>query len=47
VTSYGASVTADNVSYNGTLGPGASTTFGFLGSHSGNNPTPAVTCTVR
>ncbi len=40
------SVTARNVSYNGTLGAGASTTFGFTGTQSGTNPVPAVTCTA-
>ncbi len=40
------SVTARNVSYNGTLGAGASTTFGFTGTQSGTNPVPAVSCTA-
>ncbi|WP_432051037.1 cellulase family glycosylhydrolase [Verrucosispora sp. NA02020] len=46
VTSSGTTVTARNVSYNGQLGAGASTSFGFLGSWSGSNPAPAVTCTA-
>ncbi|WP_307801698.1 cellulose binding domain-containing protein [Microbispora triticiradicis] len=46
VTSSGSSVTAKNVSYNGGLGAGASTSFGFLGSWNGANPVPAVTCTA-
>ncbi|GIH19888.1 cellulase family glycosylhydrolase [Rugosimonospora africana] len=44
VTSSGSSVTARNVSYNGSLGAGASTTFGFLGSSNGTNSVPAVSC---
>jgi chitin-binding protein len=36
--------TATNVGYNGALGAGASTTFGFLGS--GTASTPTVTCTA-
>jgi mannan endo-1,4-beta-mannosidase len=46
VTSSGSAVTAKNVSYNGKLGAGASTTFGFLGSWTGSNSVPAVTCTA-
>ena len=45
-TSSGASVTARNVSYNGSLAAGASTTFGFLGSWNGTNSVPAVSCTA-
>jgi mannan endo-1,4-beta-mannosidase len=45
-TSSGSSVTARNVSYNGSLGAGASTTFGFLGSWNGTNSAPAVSCTA-
>ncbi|GAA4682262.1 GH12 family glycosyl hydrolase domain-containing protein [Phytohabitans rumicis] len=41
VTQSGSSVTARNVSYNGTLAPGASTNFGFQGTHSGTNQNPA------
>ncbi|MEU7589953.1 CotH kinase family protein [Micromonospora sp. NPDC049230] len=44
VTSQGSAVTARNVSYNGALGAGASTTFGFLGSSAGTPGTPALTC---
>jgi hypothetical protein len=43
-TTSGATVTARNESYNGTLAPAASTTFGLLGSWSGSNTPPAVTC---
>ncbi|MET7400524.1 cellulase family glycosylhydrolase [Dactylosporangium sp. NPDC005572] len=46
ITSSGAAVTARNVSYNGTLGAGASTNFGFLGSWNGTNTAPAVSCTA-
>ena len=43
----GATVTARNVSYNGSLAPGASTTFGFLASWNNSaNAVPAVTCTL-
>ncbi|TDB76134.1 cellulase family glycosylhydrolase, partial [Micromonospora sp. KC723] len=38
ITTSGSNVTATNVSYNGNLGPRASTTFGFIGSGSGSNP---------
>ncbi|WP_433358458.1 CotH kinase family protein [Micromonospora saelicesensis] len=46
VTSQGSAVTARNVAYNGALGAGASTAFGFLGSSSGTPSTPALTCTA-
>jgi cellulose 1,4-beta-cellobiosidase len=48
----GANVTATNESYNASLPTGGSVTFGFNGSHSGNNPIPTtftldgVTCNV-
>jgi mannan endo-1,4-beta-mannosidase len=45
-TTNGSAVTARNVSYNGSLGAGASTTFGFLASWSGTNGVPAVSCTA-
>jgi poly(hydroxyalkanoate) depolymerase family esterase len=35
-------VTARNVGYNGTLAPGASTSFGFQATHSGNTAKPAA-----
>jgi cellulase/cellobiase CelA1 len=42
----GQSVTASNVYYNGTLAAGASTTFGFNASYTGNNAAPAsFSCT--
>ncbi|MFC6080497.1 glycoside hydrolase family 11 protein [Sphaerisporangium aureirubrum] len=40
VTQSGSSVTARNVAYNGSLAPGANTSFGFQGTHTGNNPNP-------
>ncbi|MFF5218805.1 CotH kinase family protein [Micromonospora sp. NPDC000442] len=46
VTSQGSAVTARNVSYNGNLAAGASTTFGFLGSTTGTPSTPTPTCTA-
>ncbi|MBN1172983.1 MAG: cellulase family glycosylhydrolase [Micromonosporaceae bacterium] len=46
VTASGSSVTAKNVSYNGSLGAGASTSFGFIGAWNGTNSAPAVTCTA-
>ncbi|GLI01112.1 CotH kinase family protein [Phytohabitans aurantiacus] len=44
VTTSGTAVTARNVSYNGALGAGASTTFGFIGSWTGTNAVPTLTC---
>ncbi|MEV4455815.1 cellulose binding domain-containing protein [Microbispora sp. NPDC049633] len=44
VSSSGASVTARNMSYNGGLGAGAGTTFGFLGSWNGGNSVPTLSC---
>ncbi|MFC4145907.1 cellulose binding domain-containing protein [Micromonospora mangrovi] len=38
----GVSVTAENLSYNGRLAPGASTSIGFNGSWTGTNPAPAA-----
>jgi hypothetical protein len=51
VAQSGAQVTVTNVSYNATIGSGASTGFGFNGSWTGSNPAPAsfalngTTCT--
>ncbi len=45
-------MTATSLSYNGTLAPGASTSIGFNGTHTGSNPKPTSftlngsTCTV-
>ena len=46
VTSAGSTVTATNVSYNGTVGAGASTSFGFLGSGTAVTPTASCRATV-
>jgi mannan endo-1,4-beta-mannosidase len=46
VTSSGSTVAARNLRYNGSLGSGASTTFGFLGTWNGTNNAPAVSCTA-
>nr|MDT0656639.1 cellulase family glycosylhydrolase [Micromonospora sp. DSM 115978] len=46
VTSSGSSVTATNVAYNGNVGAGASTTFGFIGSWTGTNSAPSLSCTA-
>jgi Cellulose binding domain len=47
VTQSGSSVTATNVSYNGALAAGATTTFGFLATwNNSTNAVPAVTCTA-
>ncbi|MFC7382709.1 cellulose binding domain-containing protein [Sphaerisporangium rhizosphaerae] len=46
VSQSGGAVTVRNASYNGDLGAGASTTFGFNGSWTGANSVPsALTCT--
>ncbi|MEU8060448.1 glycoside hydrolase family 11 protein [Microbispora bryophytorum] len=42
VSQSGSSVTARNVSYNGSLAPGATTSFGFQGTYSGSNPNPSA-----
>jgi mannan endo-1,4-beta-mannosidase len=47
VTGSGSNVTAVNVGHNGNLAAGASATFGFIGSWSGTNPVPSVSCTAR
>jgi mannan endo-1,4-beta-mannosidase len=46
VTSDVSSVTASNLSYNGSLAAGASATFGFLGSWNGVNSVPTVSCSA-
>ncbi|WP_144119511.1 glycoside hydrolase family 9 protein [Catellatospora sichuanensis] len=51
-TQTGADVAITNESWNGTLAPGASTSFGFNATHTGSNPRPAAftvngaTCTI-
>jgi mannan endo-1,4-beta-mannosidase len=46
ITGTGSALTARNVSYNGALGAGASTTFGFIGSWTGTNGAPTLACTA-
>jgi glucuronoarabinoxylan endo-1,4-beta-xylanase len=43
-TAGGSNVTVTSLSYNGTLAPGAATSFGFTGTGS-STPTPTVSCT--
>jgi mannan endo-1,4-beta-mannosidase len=43
-TPNGASHSARNMPYNGSLGPSQSTTFGFIGSWNGTNSVPPVSC---
>jgi cellulose 1,4-beta-cellobiosidase len=40
----GAAVTATNAGWNGSLGAGATTQFGFQATNSGNNTAPTLTC---
>ncbi|AVT38190.1 cellulose binding domain-containing protein [Plantactinospora sp. BB1] len=46
VSQSGGTVTARNVGWNGSLAPGGTATFGFVGSWTGSNPAPAVSCTL-
>lgn len=46
VTGTGPAVSVTNVSYNGTVAPNGSTTFGFLGTWAGTNGVPTATCTA-
>ncbi|WP_347403597.1 carbohydrate-binding domain-containing protein [Solwaraspora sp. WMMD406] len=46
ITAAGSTVTATNVSFNGSLGAGASATFGFIGTWNGSNTAPTLTCTA-
>ncbi|MER7589002.1 cellulase family glycosylhydrolase [Micromonospora sp. NPDC127501] len=46
LTSSGTTVTARNTDYNGRLAAGASASFGFLGSWTGTNSLPVVSCTA-
>jgi endo-1,4-beta-xylanase len=41
LTQNGSTVTVKNAPYNGTIPPGGSTSFGFLGTWTGTNPAPA------
>ncbi|MCP2322965.1 mannan endo-1,4-beta-mannosidase [Hamadaea flava] len=45
-TTSGATVTARNVSYNGSLAAAGSTSFGFLGSWNGTNTAPTPSCSA-
>ncbi|MCO5995560.1 cellulose binding domain-containing protein [Actinoallomurus rhizosphaericola] len=47
VTSSGSAVTARNVGYNGALAAGAGAEFGFLGTSTGVNEVPTLTCTAN
>ncbi len=42
----GQSETVTNAPYNGSVAPGANTSFGFQAGFSGSNPTPTLTCTA-
>jgi lysophospholipase L1-like esterase len=44
INASGSAVTARNVSFNGTLGAGAGTQFGFLGTWNATNNAPSPTC---
>jgi endoglucanase len=44
LTSSGASQTAKNLSYNGSLAANGTTTFGFNGTHGATNTNPTLTC---
>ncbi|MGW5556787.1 cellulase family glycosylhydrolase [Micromonospora sp. NPDC003944] len=46
LTSSGTTVTARNTDYNGRLAAGASASFGFLGSWTGTNSPPVLSCTA-
>jgi endoglucanase len=46
VTQSGTGVTANNLSYNGTIAPGGSTSFGFQASYSGTNSAPTLSVTA-
>lgn len=46
LTSAGPSITARNVSYNGSLAAGGRAQFGFLGAWSGSNGAPTLACTA-
>jgi len=45
LTQSGGGVSVTNMSYNGSLAPSASTSFGFTATQSGTNPAPTATCT--
>ncbi|PZF83387.1 cellulose binding domain-containing protein, partial [Micromonospora deserti] len=45
--SSGSAVTVSNASWNGTIAPEGTTTFGFLASTTGTNTLPTVSCARR
>lgn len=45
-TQSGATVTATNLSYNGSIAPGGSTTFGMLGGGTAPTALSGITCTA-
>jgi cellulose 1,4-beta-cellobiosidase len=46
VSQSGAAVTATNLSYNGTVAPNGSTSFGFQATYSGTNGAPTLSVTA-
>lgn len=46
ITTSGNVITARNLSYNGSLNPGANALFGILGTSSGPGSVPVLTCTA-
>ena len=46
LTQTGAAVTASNVAWNGALAAAGTTSFGFIGSWTGSNTVPTLTCTA-
>ncbi|WP_327010487.1 polysaccharide deacetylase family protein [Dactylosporangium sp. NBC_01737] len=46
LSTSGSAITVTNVSYNGTVPAGGTTSFGFTGTWNGTNAVPALTCTV-
>ncbi|MHA6757577.1 cellulose binding domain-containing protein [Streptacidiphilus sp. PAMC 29251] len=47
VSQSGSAVTATNLSYNGAIAAGGTTTFGLQGTWSGSNGTPTLSCTAN
>ena len=46
LTQSGTGVSATNLSYNGAINPGQTTSFGFQGTYTGTNSSPTPTCTA-
>ncbi|ASW54487.1 cellulose binding domain-containing protein [Plantactinospora sp. KBS50] len=46
VSQSGGTATAHSVDWNGSIAPAGSTTFGFIGTWTGSNPAPTVSCTL-